>query len=170
MRQRYSPLAPLGLRRRERGFALNCYQGSPHVQHVTVEVLPLQAYPLLWVLLDKKGNSGHTRALGAKGRTKTAKQRYNYLKPQEVYICPKRCFIFGLRLHLAVIKSKEGELVTLVCNPKPEQALVRYARRWQIETLFSALKTRGFNIEDTHMTTSTRFNKLLALLVLAFTC
>lgn len=177
------------------------------------------AFPLLWVMLGKKGNSDtqerlvlldklltlvaaeHIAAIvadreftgqdwfkglkerqlvfvmrvrnntliGSKGKTRSAKQRYGYLRAQEVYICPKRCFVFGLRLHLAVTKSKEGELVTLVCNAEPAQALVRYAQRWQIETLFSALKTRGFNLEDTHVTTSARFNKLLALLALAFT-
>ncbi len=106
--------------------------------------------------------------ISSKGKTRSAQQRYDHLGNQEVYICPKRCWVFGLRLHIAVTKSKEGELVVLVCNAEPDQALLRYARRWQIETLFSALKTRGFNLEDTHMTTPTRLSTLLALLSLAF--
>lgn len=65
-------------------------------------------------------------------------------------------------------KSRDGELVVLVCNADPDKALVRYAQRWQIETLFCALKSRGFNLEDTHMTTPARLDKLLALLSLAF--
>ncbi len=84
-------------------------------------------------------------------------------------VCPKRCFVFGLRLYLAVAKSKQGELVVLVCNAEAEKALLRYARRWEVETLFSALKSRGFNLEDTHMTTAERLDKLLALLAIAFT-
>lgn len=103
-----------------------------------------------------------------KGKTRSAQQRYDHLKPREVYVCPKRCWVFGLRLHLAVTKSKEGELAVLVCNAEPDKALLRYSRRWQIETLFSALKTRGFNLEDTHMTSPQRLHKLLALLSLAF--
>ena len=65
-------------------------------------------------------------------------------------------------------ESKDGELVVLVCNAEPDKALLHYSRRWQIETLFCALKTRGFNLEDTHMTTPARLNTLLALLALAF--
>ncbi len=177
------------------------------------------AFPLLWVFLDKKGNSDTAERLalldtlltlvaaerieavvadreftgkrwfqglkerqlvfvmrvrnntliGSKGRTRSAGQRYDYLCNQAVYVCPKRCFVFGLRLYLAVAKSKQGELVVLVCNAEAEKALLRYARRWEVETLFSALKSRGFNLEDTHMTTAERLDKLLALLAIAFT-
>ena len=177
------------------------------------------AFPLLWVLLDKKGNSDtderlalldtlltlvaakrievlvadreftgkrwfqglkdrrlvfvmrvrNNTLIGSKGRTRSAQQRYDHLANQEVYVSPKRCFVFGLRLYLAVAKSKEGELVVLVCTAEADKALFRYTRRWEVETLFSALKSRGFNLEDTRMTTSERLDKLLALLALAFT-
>jgi hypothetical protein len=176
------------------------------------------AFPLLWVSLDKKGNSDTAERLelldrlltlvdaqaveaivadreftgkdwfkglkerqlvfvmrvrnntriSSKGKTRSAKQRYDHLRNQEVYVCPKRCWVFGLRLQIAVTKSREGELVVLVCNAEPDKALLRYSKRWQIETLFSALKTRGFNLEDTHLTSPRRLNTLLALLALAF--
>ena len=58
--------------------------------------------------------------------------------------------------------------MVLACNTDPDKALVHYAQHWQIETLFSALKSRGFNLEDTHMTTPDRLDKLLALLAIAF--
>jgi hypothetical protein len=38
-----------------------------------------------------------------------------------------------------------------------------------IETLFGALKSRGFNLEDTKLQDSERLSRLLALLALAFT-
>src|SRR3954462_10150042 len=47
--------------------------------------------------------------------------------------------------------------------------LEQYANRWEIETLFGCLKTRGFCFEDTHLTAGERINKLVALLALAFT-
>lgn len=56
----------------------------------------------------------------------------------------------------------------LLCNAEPDKALLRYSKRWQIETLFSAFKNRGSNFEDTHMTSPQRLHKLLALLALAF--
>ena len=42
------------------------------------------------------------------------------------------------------------------------------ALRWEIETLFAAMKTRGFNLEDTHMTNHERVSKLVAVLAIAF--
>jgi hypothetical protein len=38
-----------------------------------------------------------------------------------------------------------------------------------METLFGSLKTRGFNLEDSHLTDGVRLEKLIALLALAFT-
>ncbi len=105
----------------------------------------------------------HDTLIGSKGCTRSAQQRYGYPANQEVYVCSKRCRVFGLRLGVAVTQSKKGELVVLVCNADPDQALRRYPARRQIEfseaprrsrPLLSALKSRGFNLEDTHMTTS----------------
>lgn len=49
-------------------------------------------------------------------------------------------------------KKKEGkpELQVIASFNKPEEALEVYKERWQIETAFRALKTKGFNVEDTH--------------------
>jgi len=43
-----------------------------------------------------------------------------------------------------------------------------YRLRWGIETLFAALKTRGFNLESTHFCHAERLSKLMVLLALAF--
>ncbi|MFA8300236.1 MAG: transposase, partial [Hyphomicrobiales bacterium] len=43
-----------------------------------------------------------------------------------------------------------------------------YKDRWQVETLFKALKTSGFNLEDTHLTDTKRINKLIAVTAIAF--
>jgi hypothetical protein len=75
--------------------------------------------------------------------------------------------------------TPEGELLLLVTIKRPSRALIIYARRWEreqpagcglvskkIETLFGAFKTRGYNLEDTHMTDVKRSERLFALLVL----
>ena len=36
-------------------------------------------------------------------------------------------------------------------NTQPKTALANYERRWEIETLFAACKSRGLNLEDTHL-------------------
>ena len=61
-----------------------------------------------------------------------------------------------------------GELLIVVTNAEPKEALATYALRWEIETLFAAMKTRGFNLEDTHMTNHERVSKLVAVLAIAF--
>jgi hypothetical protein len=106
--------------------------------------------------------------IGSKGSNKSAVKRYSYLAKGQTYVCPKRVWIYGLRLYLAVTKSQQGELVVLACNDKPERALLRYAKRWDIECLFSALKTRGFNLEDTRLTTVDRLDNLIVMLSIAF--
>lgn len=42
-----------------------------------------------------------------------------------------------------------------------------YKDRWQIETLFKAMKSSGFNIEDTHMRDIDRIERLVAVVCVA---
>lgn len=71
----------------------------------------------------------------------------------------------------AKIKNKEGkpELQIIISFNHPSQSKDRYKERWQIETAFKALKTSGFNIEDTHLTQIPRLEKLFAIVIVAFT-
>ncbi|MCS3658821.1 IS4 family transposase [Salinibacter ruber] len=50
----------------------------------------------------------------------------------------------------------------------PGATLDLYRKRWEIETLFAALKSRGFGLEDTHMTEPDRIRKLLGMLALTY--
>jgi hypothetical protein len=65
-------------------------------------------------------------------------------------------------------KNGSPEFQIIISFNKPEQAIERYKERWQIESAFRALKTSGFNIEDTHLTDIKRIEKLLALVLVAF--
>ncbi len=68
-------------------------------------------------------------------------------------------------------KNKDGksELQIIISFNKPEDALEVYKERRQIETVFRALISSGFNIEDTHLTEIERIEKLFALVIVAFT-
>jgi hypothetical protein len=83
-----------------------------------------------------------------------------------VYLNNQLCYLSASK-----VKSKEGksELQIVISFNKPEDALEIYKERWQIETAFRALKTSGFNIEDTHLTDIERIEKLFALVLVAFT-
>lgn len=62
---------------------------------------------------------------------------------------------------------KKTEFLIFVSFNKPEQAMVYYIKRWQIETLIKGLKSSGFNIEDTHVTDLKRLEKLFSLTIIA---
>ncbi len=56
----------------------------------------------------------------------------------------------------------------VVSNHDFEDALAVYKRRWEIETLFGCLKSRGFRMEDTHVTDPDKIEKILFVLAIAF--
>jgi len=77
--------------------------------------------------------------------------------------------IWGHFLYVSIsqaVGSKEPMIV--VSNYEFPDAIALYLRRWEIETLFSCLKTRGFRMEDTHMTAPDRIEKLLFVLAIGF--
>jgi len=73
------------------------------------------------------------------------------------------------RVRLVLLRLGTGELLALACSGRPRGALAAYRTRWTIESLFATLKTRGFNMEDTHITDPRKLSTLLALLTLAVT-
>lgn len=75
------------------------------------------------------------------------------------------CYLSG-----SLVKNKHGqsEYQIIVSFNKADQAQATYKERWQIETAFRALKTSGFNIEDTHLTQLDRIEKMLSLVLIAF--
>jgi hypothetical protein len=77
--------------------------------------------------------------------------------------------VMGLKVFVIGTRTPEGELLLVVTLKRPSRALLIYKQRWEIETLFGALKSRGFNLEDTHMTDVARSERLFGLLVLALT-
>jgi hypothetical protein len=74
----------------------------------------------------------------------------------------------GPPLKRAATRLVSRDLLVVATNTDPKIALAQYRRRWAIETLFAATKTRGFNLEDTHIIHPDRIGKLLAVLAVAF--
>lgn len=72
------------------------------------------------------------------------------------------------KLNLSGLHLGKGEYLIVATNTACRQALSMYKDRWQIETFFSCLKTRGFRLEETHMNQPEKIKKLIALLALAF--
>ena len=76
--------------------------------------------------------------------------------------------VLGHELFIVGSRLPNGEYLILATNNDPELAIKDYSQRWEIETLFGCLKSRGFRFESTHMTNPERNSKLLALLAIAF--
>ena len=68
------------------------------------------------------------------------------------------------------VEKRKGakEQMIIVADSAFENPLGMYRRRWEIETLFGCLKTRGFRMEDTHITDADKIEKLLFVLAIAF--
>jgi hypothetical protein len=102
-----------------------------------------------------------------------ARWLFNHLKVGEFYHYPRIVELHGQRCYLsgskAIGKDGKPELLMVVSFNKPEQAMIYYKQRWQIETLFRGMKSSGFNIEDTHVTDLERLEKLFSLVMIAFT-
>jgi hypothetical protein len=100
-----------------------------------------------------------------RGKTEPAWVFFNALKHDQIGELTK-AKVMGIRVFVIGTLTPEGELLLLVTTRRPSRALIIYARRWEIETLFAAFKTRGFNLEDTHITDVKRSERLFALLVI----
>ena len=113
-----------------------------------------------WVVIPKNGH--RVKASWLFSRLKI--NQYEFFRGI-VYVNGQLCYLSASK-----IKNKKGvpELQIIVSFNKPDEAQSLYKERWQIESAFKALKTSGFNIEDTHLTDLDRINKLFSLVLIAF--
>ena len=158
------------------------------------------AFPLMFSLLSKKGNSNwkerkaiierFIRLFGSEcidclvadrefigvvkpstGERIRAWWLFKSLKVGEERFYHKLFLHKGEYVYLAGsrIKNSDGvpELQILICFNSPEKGVVTYKRRWEIETAFRAMKSSGFNIEDTHLRDTERIARLLAMVCIA---
>lgn len=99
---------------------------------------------------------------------KSSAQLFSHLAPYQQQVFGMRVHVFGQPLYLAGSKNSRDELMIVVTNQHPKNAIACYLRRWEIECLFQALKGRGFRFEETHVTKIDRINKIVAFLAIGF--
>jgi transposase len=91
-------------------------------------------------------------------------------RPCQVYYYHPSCvYLDGVAVYLSGHRITRNEYFIVASWIHPELAQAVYRQRWQIETMFKALKTKGFNLEDTQMKDPERLHKLLCLLAIAYT-
>lgn len=75
--------------------------------------------------------------------------------------------IWGISVCLSCVTGPKGRVI-VASNNEPKTAIHRYGLRWSIETLFGCLKSRGFDLEKTHLRCHERLEKLFFVLALTF--
>lgn len=110
-----------------------------------------------------------TRVKNGRGEFVPAWRLFATTRLNHVRVIPEAREMWGLKLYLSGCKLKHGEWLILVSAEYEDHPAQQYRQRWGIETLFGALKTRGFNLEDTRLTDEARLSRLVALLAIAFT-
>lgn len=75
-----------------------------------------------------------------------------------------------VKLHLGEIEAtKSKEALILVSDHKMDASTISiYKKRWEIETMFGALKSKGFNFEESKLSHGYKVEKLMAFLSIAF--
>jgi hypothetical protein len=91
------------------------------------------------------------------------------LKLKEAWHHPKLLYLDRVLVYVSGMKLEGGEYLLIVSYDHQQQALSAYRQRWQIETMFKAFKTNGFNIENTHLSDTVRIDKLVVVVSIAFT-
>ena len=111
-----------------------------------------------------KANHQITNARGTKVR---ASRLCRTLKINERIELRGARLMWEQAVFVAVCRKAEGDNVLIISSEQSGRILLEYGERWKIETLFGILKTRGFRLEDTHLTEVERISKLLSILTLA---
>lgn len=176
------------------------------------------AFPLLWWMLDKKGNSntteridlmrefvelfcehkidylsadreflGHdwlgyllsqsimpfririreTELLGDGKHQLSTRIVFSHLQIGQKSLLKRKRILWGHQVYVGALRLEDNSLLTIIAPHYCHTIIDDYAQRWGIETLFGIFKSRGFNLEDTHLVDSERLSRLFALLTIA---
>ena len=97
---------------------------------------------------------------------------FNQMPLNTVYAYPKIVRVKDCQVYLTGMRYINGdgtlEYLIIASYDRHDSVFEFYKERWQIETMFKAFKTGGFNLENTHLTDYVRLDKLLMLISIAF--
>ncbi|GAA5504376.1 IS4 family transposase ISDge11 [Deinococcus xinjiangensis] len=96
-----------------------------------------------------------------------AKVEFQNLQVGQVRGLLERAWVYGSWMQVVATLSPQGERVLVASDRPIWETLTTYRRRWTVECTSSAMKTRGLNLEQTHMTAPDRLGRLFGLLCLA---
>ena len=103
----------------------------------------------------------------SRGILKPAKDFFRNLGANQYRWLGKRK-IMGVGVYIVGRRLGKDEWHIVITDSNPDNALIRYSYRHEIETMFGCLQTRGFNFEDTHMTIPERLDNLISVMIITF--
>jgi transposase len=80
----------------------------------------------------------------------------------------KHCMVDGVWGSAVIDTDAKGDLLFLFGTANVDYLEQFYKKRWTIETVFQAFKSRGFNLEDTQLKIDERLKKLIAIVCMAY--
>ena len=104
----------------------------------------------------------------SRGREADVWTLFTGLKHREERVLSGARQVYGVDVYLVGVRCDDGSQLIVASTENNPEAISVYRMRWEIETLFSCLKGRGFRFEDTHITDPERIKKLVAVLAIAF--
>jgi hypothetical protein len=72
------------------------------------------------------------------------------------------------RVFVSAKRNMNRELIVLISNQFHKDPFKLYSHRWHIECMFNKMKTKGFNLESTHITKENRIVTLVVIISLAY--
>jgi len=94
-------------------------------------------------------------------------QRPEELAKEQALLLPD-CLVNGVWGQVYLKRLTNGDLLYLFGSMQARHLGQVYRRRWTIEACFQSLKSRGFDLESTHLKDLAKLKKLIALVCIAF--
>ena len=87
----------------------------------------------------------------SRGKSVQANRLFLFIKAGETLVLFAGKTMTGVNVYLSGLRLTEGELLIVASSKACPDAIEIYGKRWQIETFFSGMKGRGFNLEETRV-------------------
>ena len=75
---------------------------------------------------------------------------------------------YNHRLYLSARLNQKNEIVYIISNHFHKDNLEIYRKRWTIEAMFAKFKTKGLNLESTHLMKQHRVHNLFYIMTIAY--
>lgn len=89
------------------------------------------------------------------------------MKPGEMRVLRGKKKVLGQEVYIAIRMNEKYELMIIVTLNQLKDSR-DYRLRWLIEVLFGDLKSKGFNLENTHLVDKERLKTLMQVLSIAY--